>query len=317
MTQASFELVVQRRWLETPDVLALELAAADGSALPSFAAGAHVEVRTPGGPTRPYSLCNDPAHRAHYRIAVLRDPQSRGGSASLHAQGEAGDRLQVSTPRNLFPLVPAARHSVLLAGGIGVTPLMAMAHALHRQGASFELHYCGKSQDAMAFAHALRTGPFGSQVHLHTQGRAAFDVQALLHAQPPGTHVYVCGPAGFMDHAVAAAREAGIAADCVHQELFGAPADTQPGSAFEIEIASTGDVLSVPQDRSVAAVLAEHGHFIPISCEAGVCGSCVTGIVSGTPDHRDSILDEDQKAANDCFTPCCSRALTPRLVLAL
>lgn len=317
MTQDRLELVVQRRWLETPEVLALELASADGSALPPFTAGAHLEVHTPAGAIRQYSLCNDPAQRMRYQIAVLRDPQSRGGSTSLHAAAAEGDRLQVSVPRNLFPLVEHAAHSVLLAGGIGVTPLIAMAHTLHRQGTSFELHYCGRGEDAMAFLQNLRAAPFADRVHVHAQGRADFDLQALLRQCIGGTQVYVCGPAGFMAHAFDAARAVGLPDAFLHAERFGAEVGTQPAGAFEIEIFSTGEVLTIPADRSAADVLSEHGHFIPISCEQGVCGSCVTGILSGTPEHRDTILDADQKAANDCFTPCCSRALSARLVLAL
>lgn len=317
MNQDQFELVVNRRWLETPEIMVLELSRADGSALPSFSAGSHLEVGTPSGHRRQYSLCNDPSIREPYRIAVLHEPQSRGGSRSLHDSIQEGSTLRVSAPRNLFPLAENAQHSILFAGGIGITPILSMAHSLHSQGASFELHYFGRAKDKMAFIKELKSLPFSTQVQLHIGDGAALDMQALLSGHPEQTQLYVCGPNGFMDYVFDEARKADIPSQCLHSERFSADTSTLASCEFEVEISSTGEVIKIPAGCSTASVLAEHGHFIPVSCEQGVCGSCVTGVLSGTPDHRDSILDEDQKVANDCFTPCCSRSLSARLVLAL
>ncbi len=163
---------VEQRKVEAEGICSFELVADDGKALPAFTAGAHIDVHVGPGLIRQYSLCNDPADTASYRIAVLREPASRGGSSAMHAQVKAGDRLTVSEPKNHFPLVPAA-HSLLVAGGIGVTPIMAMATTLHREGSAFELHYCGRSASRMAFVDELSKSPFADRVQVHTDDGAA------------------------------------------------------------------------------------------------------------------------------------------------
>lgn len=310
-----------RKDAETRDICTFELQASDGSPLPAFEAGAHIDVHVPGGPVRQYSLCNPPGETHRYEIAVLRDAKSRGGSVGMHALC-AGQALTISAPRNHFPLAEGAPHHVLFAGGIGVTPLLAMAHALAARGASFELHYCTRSPSATAFRQRIAGSAWaGRAVFHHDDGPAAsrLDAQALLSSPAlQGAHLYVCGPAGFMDGVLAAGRAAGWSEERLHREYFAAtPVDTGADGAFEVQIASTGLVISVPAHQSVTAALTQHGIEVFTSCEQGVCGTCVLRVLDGTPDHRDMYLTEDERAQNTQFTPCCSRARSARLVLDL
>ena len=311
---------VEQRKVEAEGICSFELVADDGKALPAFTAGAHIDVHVGPGLIRQYSLCNDPADTASYRIAVLREPASRGGSSAMHAQVKAGDRLTVSEPKNHFPLVPAA-HSLLVAGGIGVTPIMAMATTLHREGSAFELHYCGRSASRMAFVDELSKSPFADRVQVHTDDGAAeqlFDAKQLLTSAHEASHLYVCGPAGFMDHVLDTARQLGWPEDRLHREYFaGTVTTTDSDAPFTVRIASTGLELTVPADQRVIDVLAANGVDVPVSCESGVCGTCLTRVLEGAPDHRDSYLTDDERQANDQFTPCCSRACSPLLVLDL
>lgn len=310
---------VARRVEEADGVCSFELVAEDSSALPPFSAGAHIDVHVAPGLIRQYSLSNDPAERGRYRIAVLRESTSRGGSAGMHDGVQQGDVLRVSAPRNHFPLVDAPR-SLLLAGGIGVTPILAMARALHAQGRSFEMHYCGRSAGRMAFLEELASADFAGSVFLHADDVQAqkFDADRVL-ARPDGaTHLYVCGPNGFMDHVLDTAKRHGWAEAQLHREYFAGVATVLASDgSFELCVASTGLRCQVPAGKTVIEVLAAHGVEVPISCEAGVCGTCLTRVLEGAPDHRDSFLTEAERAANDQFTPCCSRALSPLLVLDL
>ncbi|WP_414820394.1 PDR/VanB family oxidoreductase [Variovorax sp. Root411] len=312
-------LRVARRVEEADGVCSFELVPQDSSALPAFAAGAHIDVHVAPGLIRQYSLSNDPAERNRYRIAVLREPSSRGGSAGMHDSVRSGDVLRVSAPRNHFPLVDAPR-SLLLAGGIGVTPILAMARALHAQGRDFEMHYCGRSASRMAFLEELASAAFASSVVLHADDVPAqkFDAQRVL-AHPAGhTHLYVCGPNGFMDHVLETARRLDWPETQLHREYFaGVATALATDGSFEVRVASTGLSCQVPAGKTVTEVLAAHGVEVPTSCEAGLCGTCLTRVLEGTPDHRDSFLTDAERAANDQFTPCCSRALSPLLVLDL
>jgi vanillate O-demethylase ferredoxin subunit len=310
---------VRARVHEAQGIASFELASADGAPLPPFAAGAHIDVETGAGVVRQYSLCNDPTERHRYLIAVLRDPNSRGGSESMHDRVQPGDLLRISAPKNHFPLVPAARY-LLLAGGIGITPILCMAERLARAGAQFSMHYCARSPERAAFAERIRGATFAGRVQFHFDDAPGerLDLDALLRAAHPETHLYVCGPGGFIDAATGAARAAGWPAERVHVEHFGAPVqDTGADQAFDIRIASTGQALRVPAGKSALAVLLEHGLDVPVSCEQGICGTCVTRVLDGLPEHRDYFLTEEERAANDQFTPCCSRSRTATLVLDL
>jgi vanillate O-demethylase ferredoxin subunit len=305
---------------EADGICSYELVRGDGQPLPAFEAGAHIDVHLGDSLVRQYSLCNRPGETRRYQIAVLRDPASRGGSKAMHEAIEAGSLLRISGPKNHFPLVPAAR-TLLFAGGIGVTPLLAMAEALAARDAAFEMHYCARSPARAAFAERIAASSFAGRVHFHYDDGAdgqKLDLAALLAAPRADTHVYVCGPQGYIEHVLAAAKGAGWPAAQLHVEYFKAEAlDTAGDRAFEVRLASSGKLVTIPADRSVLEVLAEEGVDIPYSCGEGVCGTCLTRVLEGVPDHRDLYLLDEERAANDQFTPCCSRAKTPLLVLDL
>jgi vanillate O-demethylase ferredoxin subunit len=318
--QTPLRVHVVRKTQEAQDIASFELAAADGEPLPPFSAGAHVDVELRPGLVRQYSLCNDPAERHRYVIAVLRDPKSRGGSQAMHDNIREGDTISIGVPKNHFPLAPAGRY-LLLAGGIGITPILCMADRLARIDAAFTMHYCARSPERMAFRERIAGAPFAGRVHLHFDSdadRRRFDIDATLRDLTPDTHLYVCGPSGFIDAVTGTARAQGWADERVHREYFGAAAqDTSGDVPFDVRIASSGQVLNVPAGKSVIQVLQESGIEVPVSCEQGVCGTCVTRVLDGVPDHRDSYFTDDERAANDQFTPCCSRARTSSLVLDL
>ena len=320
---SSLRVRVARKAQEAADICSLELTSVDGAALPPFSAGSHVDVHLPGGVVRQYSLCNDPAETHRYLIAVLRDPASRGGSAAVHDAVQEGDELQISAPKNHFALAHEARHSLLLAGGIGVTPILCMAERLAVMGAAFDMHYAARSRERTAFVDRIQGSAFAERVQFHfDDGPEAqrLDLAALLAQPQPGTHLYVCGPKGFMDAVLSTARAAGWGEQQLHWEFFSAGADTAPRTgdeAFEVQLASSGRVITVAPDRTVTQALAEAGVEVLVSCEQGVCGTCLTRVLQGTPDHRDMYLTPEEQAANDQFTPCCSRAKSARLVLDL
>jgi vanillate O-demethylase ferredoxin subunit len=314
-------VVVTRKAVEAIDICSVELAAADGGPLPAFSAGAHVDVLLPGGLTRQYSLCNDPAETHRYQLGVLRDAASRGGSRAMHDAVNVGDRLQISAPKNHFPLAHGATRSLLLAGGIGITPILCMAERLANTGAAFELHHCTRSRERTPFAERIRCSSFAGQAHWHVDdGDAAqkLDLSALLGTPRLGEHVYVCGPKGFMDAVLGTARASGWPEAQLHFEFFGAaPVGAGGDQAFEVQLASSGRVVVVPAGQSVVQALAAAGIEVLTSCEQGVCGTCLTRVLDGQPEHRDQYLTPEEQAACDQFLPCCSRARSPRLVLDL
>ena len=315
---ADFQVKVLARRQEAEGIDSFELAAEGGRPLPAFSAGSHIDVHLPGGLVRQYSLCNDSSEQHRYRIAVLRDAASRGGSVAMHDQVHAGDTLTISEPRNHFPLEHAP-HTLLLAGGIGITPLLCMAQRLSTAGSSFELHYATRSLARTAFQGEIAA--FGERARLHLDDGDAsqkLDLPAVLAAQPAGTRLYVCGPGGFIDYVVQTAKARNWPADHIHLEYFGAaPQDTSGDQAFEVRLASTGKSFTVPADKSIVQALAEQGVEIMVSCEQGVCGTCLTRVLEGECDHRDLYLTDEEKAANDQFLPCCSRARSKTLVLDL
>lgn len=242
-------------------------------------------------------------------------------SLELHDEIQEGDRLRISAPRNLFPLATSPRRSLLLAGGIGVTPLLSMVHQLARQNSDFELHYCRRSQARAAFHRQLREAPFGDRVSFHFDDGPAsqrLDVPALLVAPAPDLDLYVCGPGGFLEYVLTTARERGWDEARLHYESFSAK--VEPGETdapFEVRLASSGQVYPVAPGQTVVTALAAQGVEIPVSCEQGICGSCLTRVLKGEPEHRDQYLTPAEQALNDQFTPCCSRSKSPLLVLDL
>lgn len=294
----------------TPRIKSVELIAADGAALPAFTAGAHVDVTLGNGEARSYSLLNDPTETHRYVVAVLRETDSRGGSTYVHDRLRAGDVLASSQPLNNFLLNEAGERHVLIAGGIGITPLLSMSRRLAARGAEFTLHYCAKSRAEAAFIGEIEAA-LGPHLVTHFDGgdiSRGLDVKALLKERPPAAHVYVCGPPGL----IRAVREATPhwPKGSVHYELFrGSEGDIAPRSSdqpFEIVLKRTGKTLVVPADKSILATLASAGIKIKTLCKEGVCGTCRVGLVSGRADHRDEVLTDEERERN--IQVCVSRA---------
>ena len=308
------DVVVSRRDTLATDIVGLELQSADGAPLPTWHAGAHVDLVIRSGLVRQYSLTGDPASGA-YRLGILLEPKSRGGSTAVHSQIQQGHRLRIGRPRNNFPLVEGAAHSILFAGGIGITPMLAMAHALEAEGASWEMHYCARTSDRMAFLDELSA--FGDRVKLHVDAGPAeqhLNIEEVLRNPDSGRHLYVCGPNGFMDFVTSAAENLGWTPDCVHLERFGAEVNTD-GAPFTVVAAKSGKTFEVAPGQTIAERLATHGIDVQVSCQSGVCGTCLTPVLDGMPDHRDLVQTDAEKASNAQITVCCSRSKTRKLVL--
>jgi len=310
---------VVSRQSEAVDIDSFVLASVDGTDLPPFSAGSHIDVHLTTGLTRQYSLCSSPDERRQYRIGVLKDPSSRGGSRSMH-ELRVGETLFISAPRNLFALAHESRHTMLFAGGIGITPILCMAQRLAKTGAAFELHYCARASERAAFVEELRQSSFSDQVFFHFDDGdydLKLNAEKVLATPQPGSHLYVCGPTGFMTFILGTAKANGWPSGNLHREYFSAPEVNRGAEIFEVMLASTGKIYSIAADKSVVEVLAEEGIEIPVSCEQGICGTCITKVLEGEPDHRDMFMTQEEHSLNDRFTPCCSRAKSSRLVLAI
>ena len=304
--------------VEAVDVKSFELESLNGT-LPRFTPGAHISVKIEEGLVRQYSLCNGPDEADKYRIAVKRVADSRGGSQTLHERVAVGDILSVSAPRNHFPLQPRAAHHLLVAGGIGVTPLIAMAGELQSAGASFELQYFTRAIEHTAFHDLLSRPEFHGKVTFHyavEPDRLHDYLHKILRQRREGAHMYLCGPRPFMDLVEDIAAPS-WPPETIHIEHFGADpmASAGPSEPFEITLARNGGTYIVPADKSITTVLAENGIATVTSCEQGVCGTCVTGLLKGTPDHRDAFLSAAERKACDKIMVCVSRARGGGLVL--
>ncbi len=316
----SLQLKVSERLLEPGNILRLRLVNETGDLLPEFEAGAHLDLHLSDTSTdlwRQYSLCSDPAQTGFYEIGVLLDPKSRGGSVAVHRLAQVGRIFEVDGPRNHFPLAEQAEKTVMFGGGIGITPMLAMAQRLHSLGRDFVLHYCTRSQDVTAFKELIAQAPWKNQVVFHFDDQD--EEQKLLPARdipPPaaGTHIYVCGPQGFMDWIIGLAEGAGHASANVHREYFSANVD-KSGESFEVVAERSGITVQVGPEDTIAKALARAGVKIEVKCEEGVCGTCVTDVLEGTPDHRDMFLTDDEKEEGAMMCACCSRACSSRIVL--
>lgn len=297
------------------DIRAFDLAPADRRPFAPYEPGAHIDVHTPGGPVRQYSLCGDPQAPRSYTIAVKQEPGSRGGSRSMHASLEVGAAIGIAGPRNHFPLSRSARRLVFIAGGIGITPIYAMIQAAAREGREWELAYCARSRAHAAFHDEIRALPGGRVVPYFSEV-PTLDAGAMLYEVRGGTHVYCCGPQGLMQAVSQATRH--WPGTCVHFEYFSAPAtDWPPNRPFEVELARSGLVLQVPADRTILQVVREHGIDVHSACEEGVCGTCETRMLGGEAEHRDVLLTEREKGLHRTMMICVSRARSGRLVLDL
>ncbi|MCZ2803653.1 PDR/VanB family oxidoreductase [Modestobacter sp. VKM Ac-2983] len=319
--EVDLRLQVVRRTTGAEGVVVLELRDPTGADLPAWSPGAHIDLLLPGGLTRQYSLCGDPHDRAVWQIGVLREPAGRGGSALVHDQVQEGAEVDVRGPRNHFELVPAPRY-VFLAGGIGITPILPMAAAAEEAGATWEFHYGGRTRTSMAFLEALealeaKTG-HGLRVTLHPQDEVGLiDLDRILGTPQPDTKVYCCGPEPLL--AAVEQRCADWPPGALHVERF-APKEQGErvlSGDFDVELTLSGATLTVPPDKSILQVVEEAGIPVLSSCQEGTCGTCETGVLEGTVDHRDSLLTPEEQAANDTMFICVSRAACPKLVLEL
>lgn len=319
--QGRLTLRVAKTAQEALGINSLELSDPDGTRLPSFTAGAHIDVWISETESRSYSLCGDPRDTSVYKIGVLKEEHGQGGSIWVHDYLNAGELVKVSAPKNLFPLSTDAEKHVLLAGGIGVTPMIAMIHELEAKGASYVMHLCARSADRTPFMDFLSSRIDAEKVHIHHDGgnpEAGLDIAYLLKNHEAGMHLYYCGPAGFM----AAAKDASShwPKGTVHFEFFSSPDDgteqsTGADMPFQVKLSATGEVYDVPADQTIVEVLRANGIDVDTQCEDGFCATCMTRYVSGEPEHRDSVLDEEDQ--EQFVLICCARSKTPMLELDL
>ena len=315
----TMEVRIRRiRYIAT-DIISMELETATPGELPSFSAGSHVDVHVSDKIVRQYSLCNDPCHSSYYRLAILNDANSRGGSRRIHETFHEGMILKVGRPRNNFGLVEDGGRAILLAGGIGITPLLSMAYRLEAIGNDFDFHLCVRSLDRAAFVDEISALPFGRRFRLHVDDgpmEQRFQPERDLNNVCSSTSVYVCGPRGFIDFAVSAARKAGCPDERLHTESFSA-GNVEVGDSFAVVASRSGQRLVVPPEKSIASVLEENGISVNLSCEQGICGTCLTRVLEGQPEHRDSFQTPAEKQRNDRIAICCSRSLSEELILEI
>jgi ferredoxin-NADP reductase len=291
-----------------------DLTSVNDAPLPPFTAGAHITFYLPNGIERQYSLCNHPAERHRYVVGVLRKSDT-GGSAYLHTAVTVGDQLTISSPRNNFPLVESAEKYLLIAGGIGITPLLSMAEVLADRDADFEMHCCARSPAHLAFSSRLGWLESENQIFYHFDGgdpRMGLDVTHLVSLQHIGSHIYCCGPAGLTD----AVRKSTShwPASSVHFEYFTPPtAAPRGGASFTVIMRSSGAQYEIPVDRSIADVLLENGVPVETSCTVGTCGTCRTRYIAGDPEHNDFVLTDEERS--EYVMICCARSKSKTLVL--
>jgi ferredoxin-NADP reductase len=306
-----FAVRLARREDMTPDIARFEFVALEGQTLPPFEAGAHVDVVIAPEYLRQYSLAGDPADRSRYVLGVLRELRGRGGSALMHRAFREGRRVFISSPINHFPLDEAAQRSVLFAGGIGVTPLLTMAHRLHALGGAFELHYSVHSRAAAGFLADIDSAPWRDRVALHvTDEGTRADLERLVPAYAEGFHLYTCGSARYMDRVLAVAGAKGWPEAALHKEYFSVPEPPEyVNHAFTLKLARSGRRIAVPADRSATEVLEQAGIHVEVKCSDGICGTCAVPHLSGEIEHRDYVLSAKEREKKMIL--CCSRAKQP------
>lgn len=292
--------------------------------LPNYDAGAHIDVHF-NDYIRQYSLVGNPTCSKHlfYEIAVLKESDSRGGSKYLHEKLSIGERLKISNPKNNFPLklISDEEQYLLIAGGIGITPIISMAYELGRLNKKFTLHYYTRSKEATAYEQFLSSSFFSDLVYFHRDNISTerLDIEDLLKETNLTSHIYVCGPSGLIEKTMELSSSFGFNKEQVHYELFEADATALQldGSSFIVQIASSGQAITVGQNETIIQALEKEGIFIPTSCAQGVCGTCLTAVLEGELDHRDQYLTNEEKALNNQMTPCCSRAFSKKITLGI
>ncbi|VIO71904.1 PDR/VanB family oxidoreductase [Bradyrhizobium ivorense] len=316
----TFDVRVKRISYEADTINSYELLSPTGGELVPFTAGSHIDLHLPNGLIRSYSLINDPRQRHRYVIAVNRDSASRGGSSFVHDTVKAGDIITISGPRNNFALCEEAEHSVLIGGGIGITPLLSMIRRLDALGRRWELFYAARTRAAAAFTDELST--LSSDIHpnLHLDfddersGRV-FDLAAIVKNAPAHAHLYCCGPVAMLEAFEAATADR--PADQVHVEYFQAKQPAAVEGGFEVTLARSNRTIAVEAGKTILDALLDAGIAVNYACAEGVCGTCETRVLDGIPDHRDQFLSTDEQAANKSIMICCSGAKSRKLVLDL
>ncbi|HZP79657.1 MAG TPA: PDR/VanB family oxidoreductase [Pseudolabrys sp.] len=310
------QLKVARKEEVARGIHVFELRDPAGDPLPAFTAGAHVALRTPNGLERKYSLCNDPAERERYVLAVQREAEGRGGSIALVDATQVGDLLTVSAPINDFPLPERATDFIFIAGGIGITPILAMIRRLQAlPDKRFKLYYCSRSPEMTAFLNELSVPELNGKVVIHHDGgdpTRAFDFWPILEERKNRAHVLCCGPRGLMQ----AVRDTSghWPSTAVHFEAFSEPERTKPDdTAIIVRLAKSGEEIEVPVGTTILEALRAHGLDVPSSCETGTCGTCRTKLLDGEADHRDLVLAEHERGNNIMI--CVSRARSPKLTI--
>ena len=313
--RTSLRVVVKRKWITAAEIAAFELAPLEGL-LPTAQPGAHIDVHLPNGLIRQYSLTNAAGDQACYTIGVKREPDSRGGSATLHETVREGDVLAISAPRNNFALRRDATRTVLIGGGIGITPLLAMAETLRRSNLDFELFYFARSQEQVAFQPLLdQLGPSASLRLGLDPAQTEAELRSILANYETSEQIYICGPGPMLDTTRRVAEAAGWSEDAIHFEYFKNNTEIDRSNSFEIELARSALTLDVGAEHTILGVLHEHGIPVESSCEQGACGTCVVGVVEGEPLHQDVYLKPSERRAGDKIISCVSRAKGSRLVL--
>ncbi len=309
-------VIVRAKSRPTPGAVALDVADSEDRPLPAWIPGAHVELEIREGMCRQYSLCGDPSNLSHYTIAVKRGQSSRGESLSIHDDIRVGDRLRMRGPRNSFELMPAA-HYVFIAGDIGIAPIVPMIDGVDHRGVDWQLHYGDSDPSAMTFGDELRRR-YPDRVHLYPRGCARMPFERIAATSPAQSGVYACGPARMLDEIESAYADYLPGLSGVHIDRFRANADDNDyANHFDVVAARSGVAARVSDNQSVLNALRSAGVTVPSSCEQGICGTCETRVLGGTPDHRDDFLTDDEKAQGETMIVCVSGCKSDRLILDL
>lgn len=317
-------VIVRAMTLLAADTMALEFVPEDGSELPAFEAGAHVDLLLPNGVRRSYSLCNRSTDRNRYVVGVKKADPSRGASSYVHDHLRVGQRLEISVPRNNFPLARAAELSVFIAGGIGITPIWSMIQTLESEGKPWKLHYAARTSRDAAFLAELDALGVAYPGHVdirfdHEPGVAMLDIDSIVKENAgSGVHFYACGPSPMLDAFEEATKA--IPATNRHLERFAADAKEDSGKAlaeYDAVLARSGMTLRITPEKSLLDTLLDAGVSVEFSCMEGICGSCRVAVREGLPDHRDHVLTDEERARNDAVLVCCCGSRTERLVLDL
>jgi vanillate O-demethylase ferredoxin subunit len=316
MDSSLISVRVQAMRYEAKGIVSLELVSPDGADLPAFEAGAHIDLHLANGVVRSYSLLNPPLERRRYLVGVLKDRNSRGGSRYVHEQLRVGALMTVSAPRNNFPLDDSASHTVLIGGGIGITPISCMLGELRRRHKSVELLYCARSREEAAFCDELLASD-GVDTHFDQERGGPPDLRAYLASKPKDAHFYCCGPTPMLNAFEKLCEELGL--PNVHVERFAADpnVETVQSDAYEAELARSKKTVTVPAGKSLLDALLEAGLNVEHSCREGVCGACETAVLDGVPEHRDGVLSKAERASNKTMMVCVSGCKGRKLVLDL